>query len=149
MTWEPKKDGYASDITRTLVAGGLDKADETFHKDIFRGAPRPRLEASANIKAGMTGQEADDLARRDHRWRPVIGESVFGHSLGHGVGLMTHEAPSVGPRSGDVLEAGHDFHHRTGHISARLGRGAPGAYGPFEPKTAAVFWAARSVYYDL
>ena len=57
---------------------------------------------------------------------------------------MTHEAPSVGPRSGDVLRPRHDFHHRTGHISARLGRGAPGAYGSFDQRRLRVFWAARS-----
>ena len=46
-----KKGGYASDITRTLVAGGLDKADETFHR-IYSVVRQAQLEASANIKAG-------------------------------------------------------------------------------------------------
>lgn len=101
-----KVEGYASDITRTLVAGGIDHADETFNK-VYPVVRRAQMEASENIKPGMTGQEADALARE------VIDQAGFGerfgHSLGHGVGLMTHEDPSVGPRSGDVLEPGMIF----------------------------------------
>ena len=39
------------------------------------------------------------IARRGH------GEH-YGHGLGHGVGLEVHEAPRLGKRSEDVLEAG-------------------------------------------
>jgi len=98
--------GYASDISRTLVAGGLGFADETFRK-LYSIVRRAQLTALAGIKPGMTGQEADALARE------VIEDAGygdrFGHSLGHGVGLMTHEAPSVGPRSEDVLLPGMIF----------------------------------------
>ena len=59
------------------------------------------------MKPGMTGKEADALAR-------VVIEQAghgerFGHSLGHGVGLAVHEQPTVGPRSAQVLEAGMVF----------------------------------------
>jgi Xaa-Pro aminopeptidase len=30
----------------------------------------------------------------------------FGHSLGHGTGLMIHEAPRLSPHSEDILKAG-------------------------------------------
>ena len=33
----------------------------------------------------------------------------FGHSLGHGVGLVIHEYPRVGPKSDNVLEEGMVF----------------------------------------
>ena len=49
----------------------------------------------------MSGGEADQLART------VIEEAgygeAFGHSLGHGVGLATHELPGLGPSSSEKL----------------------------------------------
>jgi len=89
--------GYCSDLTRTIVVG---QPDDTFRKvyDTVLGA---QLTAIATVQVGMTGGEADGLARK------VIeaaghGEN-FGHSLGHGVGLAVHEQPRVGPNSKDVL----------------------------------------------
>ena len=61
----------------------------------------------ATVKAGMTGKEADNLART------VIEQAgyseAFGHSLGHGIGLAPHEQPRLGPRSLDQLVDGMVF----------------------------------------
>lgn len=61
----------------------------------------------AIIKRGLTGQQADSAART------VIAEAgygdLFGHSLGHGVGLAAHELPRLSTGSGDVLENGMVF----------------------------------------
>ena len=90
--------GYCSDITRTVVVG---EPDETFRKvyDTVLGA---QLTAINTVKAGMTGEECDGLART------VIAEAGygdnFGHSLGHGVGLAVHELPRVSPKSSDLLQ---------------------------------------------
>ena len=90
--------GYCSDLSRSVAVG---EPDETFKKiyDIVLGA---QLTAINTVKVGMTGEEADSLSRN------VIAEAGygdnFGHSLGHGVGLVIHENPRVGPRSTDVLE---------------------------------------------
>ncbi len=98
--------GYCSDISRTVVAGGLEQADGRF-AEVYGVVRRAQQAAIEGIRPGMTGAEADAIARR------VIEEAGFGerfgHSLGHGVGLLTHEAPSVGPRSFDVLEPGMVF----------------------------------------
>jgi Xaa-Pro aminopeptidase len=60
--------------------------------------------ACANIKAGLTGVEADALAR-DVIADAGFGEN-FGHGLGHGVGLLVHEAPRLSTESTDTLAAG-------------------------------------------
>ena len=90
--------GYCSDLTRTVVVG---EPDETFRKvyDTVLGA---QLTAINTVRAGMTGEECDGLART------VIAEAGygdnFGHSLGHGVGLAVHELPRVSPKSPDLLQ---------------------------------------------
>lgn len=96
-------EGYCSDFTRTLCIG---KPDGTFKKvyDTVLGA---QLTAIALIKEGVSGAEADGYARA------VITEGgygeLFGHSLGHGVGLAEHELPRLSPNSADTLTSGMVF----------------------------------------
>lgn len=99
-------EGYCSDLSRTVVAGGLEAADERFRR-VYALARRAQLEAYGKIRPGMSGAEADGIARRVIQ-EGGLGER-FGHSLGHGVGLATHEDPRVGPNSSDVLRPGMVF----------------------------------------
>ena len=94
---------YGSDMTRTFSIG---KKDETFKK-VYDTVLNAQLSAIAGIKAGMTGQEADNIAR-EIIVKAGYGDS-FGHSLGHGIGLVTHENPRVGPNSNDILTDGMVF----------------------------------------
>ena len=96
-------EGYCSDLTRTIVLGDADdKARRVY--DIVLSA---QLAAIELVEAGMTGTDADMLARK------VIQEAGygddFGHSLGHGVGLEVHENPGVGPTSKGELKDGMVF----------------------------------------
>jgi Xaa-Pro aminopeptidase len=101
VDWGVRVDGYCSDCTRTLSTGGLpDKLREAY--DVCLAAQK---RACANIKAGMTGVDADALAR-DPITDSGFGEN-FGHGLGHGVGLAVHEAPRLSTESPDTLEVGH------------------------------------------
>jgi len=95
--------GYRSDMSRTICLG---KQDEKFGKiyDLVLGA---QLTAIATIESGMTGDIADGLARTVIE-QGGYGEH-FGHGLGHGVGLATHEAPRVGRESKDILADGMVF----------------------------------------
>ena len=92
--------GYCSDLTRTLFLG---EPSDQFKKvyDIVLGA---QLTAEELVRAGMTGEEAHNLAHR------VIEEAgygdKFGHGLGHGVGLAVHESPRLAKTSKDVLADG-------------------------------------------
>jgi Xaa-Pro aminopeptidase len=101
-----KLNGYISDMSRTIIAGGPELADAQF-KEVYSTVRKAQLKAIAEIKPGMSGDEAHRIAAQ------VIEDAGygdnFGHSLGHGVGLITHEPPKVGPNSEDILLPGMVF----------------------------------------
>jgi Xaa-Pro aminopeptidase len=100
VDWGARVDGYCSDCTRTVSTGGLpEKLRRAF--DVCLEAQK---RACTNIRAGMSGVEADALAR-DPITAAGFGDN-FGHGLGHGVGLLVHEAPRLSPESTDTLEVG-------------------------------------------
>ncbi|MBE3570312.1 MAG: aminopeptidase P family protein, partial [Bacillales bacterium] len=92
--------GYVSDITRT-VAVGEPSADL---KNIYQIVLEAQLLAVEKIKPGMTGKEADAIAR-NYIEEKGFGDQ-FGHSLGHGIGLEVHERPLLSMRSDMVLQPG-------------------------------------------
>ncbi len=89
--------GYCSDMTRNLCMGEPTKRQ----KEIYDIVLKAQLSGLSAIKAGVTGKDADKAAR------DIIEDAgygaYFGHSLGHGVGLMIHELPNLSPRSDTVL----------------------------------------------
>ncbi len=94
-------DGYCSDMTRTIIPGG-DPSKEIKHA--YTTVKKAQSVAQECIMAGMTGKEADAVARKVIK-RAGLGK-YFVHSLGHGVGLAVHEAPSLSPRSRKKLRSG-------------------------------------------
>lgn len=98
-----RHEGYAGDLTRTICAG---KPDEQY-RDVYQTVLDAQRAALAIIKEGMSGQQADTIAREIIE-KAGHGEE-FGHSLGHGVGLAAHELPRLGPGSADVLTEGMVF----------------------------------------
>ena len=94
-------DGYCADLTRTILVGR--KADSR-QRDVYDTVRQAQARAVQNIRAGMTGREADALAR-DVIAGHGFGEA-FGHSLGHGLGLEVHEAPRLAPTADAPLPAG-------------------------------------------
>ncbi|OGO04880.1 MAG: hypothetical protein A2Y60_05985 [Chloroflexi bacterium RBG_13_54_9] len=95
-----KVNGYCGDLTRSVCLG---EPDETFKRvyDIVLGA---QLTAIATLEGGMSGEQADRLARRAIE-EAGYGEA-FGHGLGHGLGLNVHEQPRLGKTSTDILAEG-------------------------------------------
>jgi Xaa-Pro aminopeptidase len=98
-----KINGYCSDFTRTFFLGKADKA----LRDAYDIVLKAQLGAVEGIRSGMDCAQADRLARS------IIEQAgygdVFGHGLGHGVGLAMHELPVVGPNSADKLVDGMAF----------------------------------------
>lgn len=96
--------GYCSDMTRTVWFG--EQPPYEFVRAYFAvlGAHKS---AYRHLKAGYLGRDGDFLARNILKGFGY-GKN-FTHSLGHGVGVNIHEAPSLG-RSGDTeLEDGMVF----------------------------------------
>jgi Xaa-Pro aminopeptidase len=90
-------DGYRSDMTRTLFVGEPTARDLAIYELVGRaqGTAITALEAAASADGpAPTGRVIDAIAREvivaaghgDH----------FGHGTGHGIGLATHESPSLG-----------------------------------------------------
>ncbi|ORV91600.1 X-Pro dipeptidase [Mycobacterium interjectum] len=92
--------GYHSDMTRTFVLG---KAAD-WQLEIYQLVAEAQRAGREALKPGADLREVDGAARR------LIADAgygeLFGHGLGHGVGLQIHEAPGIGATSSGTLLAG-------------------------------------------
>jgi Xaa-Pro aminopeptidase len=91
--------GYCSDCTRTFATGDLPAELARSYEICLRGQ-----EAGVGaVRAGADGRAVDAVAREVIAAQG-LGE-LFGHGLGHGVGLEIHEQPRLRPESEDILAA--------------------------------------------
>ena len=95
-------DGYRSDMTRTVFIGEVPEDIRRYH-DAVREA---QALAIAGLRHGVNGQEVDAVARER-----IAQEGVepYGHGLGHGIGLETHEPPRLRKSEPYSIEAGMVF----------------------------------------
>ncbi|MFV9646167.1 MAG: aminopeptidase P family protein [Desulfobacterales bacterium] len=89
--WGAKRNGYCSDISRTVVIG---KPDETFPKvyETVLNAQRMAIDA---VRPGISSKAVDKIARDYIEKMGFKGK--FSHGLGHGTGLAIHEYPGLNP----------------------------------------------------
>ena len=92
--------GYCSDITRTFVIGQA-SAEQ---RDIYEVVRLANERATRAVRPGMSGRDADGVARGYIEDRGF--GDLFGHSLGHGIGLEVHEAPRLAKTAEGPLVAG-------------------------------------------
>jgi Xaa-Pro aminopeptidase len=108
-------DHYCSDCTRTFAVGDLEPR--------LRGAYGVCLQAQLAgleaMRAGVGGRDADATARAVVDATEFRG--TFGHGLGHGIGLLVHEAPVARPESTDTLEPGNVLSCEPGIYLAGVG----------------------------
>lgn len=95
--------GYRSDMTRTLFVGEPTERDLAVYTLVARAQAAAIAELDACVDGELTlpsGRDLDGIARHlidaDGRW------PAYGHGLGHGIGLATHELPSLGPTALDA-----------------------------------------------
>ena len=92
-----KVDGYCSDMTRTVVIGPA--SDE--YREMYDLVLRSHLAGVEAVAAGVPCADVD-AASRGVIEAAGKGE-LFGHGLGHGVGLDIHEEPRMNRESKDSL----------------------------------------------
>lgn len=94
-------DAYCSDQTRTFWVGR--NPSERF-QDTKRLVMAAQKAAMQVIRPGVKFADAYKAARSVFEDAGVAGQ--FTHSLGHGIGLETHEGPSLAPRAEGVFAPG-------------------------------------------
>jgi Xaa-Pro aminopeptidase len=110
------KDGYCSDMTRTVALGSV--TDEM--RRVYDIVLEAQLAGIAAARCGVTGMEIDAAARSVIE-KAGYGE-YFGHGFGHSLGLEIHEAPGANTSGTAVMPAG-------AVISAEPGIYLPGRFG--------------------
>jgi len=91
---------YNSDMTRTVAVGAI--TDDM--KRIYNAVLEAHLEAAKLIKAGEHFNVPDLKAREVLKEYDLA--QYFSHSLGHGVGIEIHEAPTLNMLSNGCFEVG-------------------------------------------
>ncbi|MNI47647.1 putative peptidase [compost metagenome] len=95
--------GYASDITRTFAVGEIDSK----LVEVYNTVLAANLAGIAASQTGATFGSVDKAARE------VIEAAGYGqyfmHRVGHGLGMDTHEYPSLHGLNEDLIEVGNVF----------------------------------------
>jgi len=108
--------GYKSDLTRVFFLGKINTLISKVY-DIVKSAQQAALSV---IKPGVLLSKVDDAAR-SYIARKGYGR-YFMHSLGHGIGLEVHEAPSISVKAAEKLRPGMIFTIEPGiYLPGRFG----------------------------
>ncbi|HEY1100929.1 MAG TPA: M24 family metallopeptidase, partial [Myxococcota bacterium] len=99
--------GYATDLTRTFLAGPSTTKATKEQMRLYTLVLKAAIAGmSARVPVGVTGEQLDAIVR-DPLWRAGLD---YGHGTGHGVGVNVHEAPpSVRIGSRITVEPGQVF----------------------------------------
>lgn len=93
-------EGYCSDMTRTVAIGYA----SDYMKEVYGILLHAQKQALNSARVGMGAKDLDAVARNALATSGY--DKYFGHSLGHGVGIRVHEAPTAAPSSEDILLPG-------------------------------------------
>lgn len=95
--------GYRSDMTRTLFVGEPTERDLGVYEVVHASQAAAIAMLRDGLVATRSGAPLPDGRSIDAAARAVIAEDgrwpVYGHGLGHGIGLATHELPSLSLRA--------------------------------------------------
>ena len=95
--------GYRSDMTRTLFVGEPSDRDLAVYQLVARSQEAAIDAVRAGLDAAIHGAPLPDGRAIDAVARVAIDDDgrgpAYGHGLGHGIGLATHELPNLSPRA--------------------------------------------------
>jgi len=116
------RDGYGSDITRTVWVAGSDGAGppEPEFLALYDLVHRANAAATAAVRPGARCGDLDEVARS------IIRDGGYGaafiHRLGHGIGLEGHEEPYLVAGNDEALRPGAAFSIEPGiYLQGRYG----------------------------
>lgn len=95
-----KKDGYCSDMTRTVAIGHVNDEQQRVYETVLK-AQNKAFEA---IRSGASCKMVDAAARNFIENMGYKG--CFGHALGHSLGLEIHEEPRFSPLTDSIAAVG-------------------------------------------
>lgn len=111
-------EGYATDLTRTFLAGSGATATAEQRRHFTLVLKSAIAGMAARLPVGGRGDQLDAITRAP-LWAAGLD---FNHGTGHGVGINVHEAPPrVSPNGGVKLEVGHVFSIEPGVYLPELG----------------------------
>ncbi len=91
--------GYHSDMTRTFAVGQVSDEQAKVYETVLKAQSL----ALDSIKSGESCAKIDKIAR-DYIYAQGY-EGMFGHGLGHSVGLEIHENPSFSPSCEKIVKS--------------------------------------------
>jgi Xaa-Pro aminopeptidase len=100
MDFGARVDGYNSDITRTVVVAEASSR----HREVYGLVLEAQLAAIETLRAGVSAREVDRVARK------VLDKAdlskYFTHGLGHGLGILVHDAGRLNATSEETIAPG-------------------------------------------
>jgi len=111
---------FCSDMTRTLYIGDISSKEKKLYETVKEAQQKALDYLSSHAQSqSIQALEVDSISRDYITSR---GFPSFPHSLGHGIGLEVHEAPSLSPYSKDLLTPGMVFSIEPGiYIPSEMG----------------------------
>jgi Xaa-Pro aminopeptidase len=108
-----KNDNYCSDMTRTVFLGKATDVQKKMYQTVHDAQAKAAEKLASLLGEYNLGKiEKVNASDIDHVAREYIlsqGYPTIPHSLGHGIGLEVHEAPTLSPVSQHTLENGMVF----------------------------------------
>lgn len=105
-------DNYCSDMTRTIFIGEPTAEQKKVYQTVIEAQEKAVSYLTSNLVPRLSNSQILKTSSVDKAARDYIvtrGYPSIPHSLGHGIGIEVHEAPTLSPRSEETFSNGMVF----------------------------------------